>query len=139
MSFPFLLASSMLYLSDPVDPFGYLRYACGLLAESRCLLLARLARRFLVPDLPVTRSSRCIPEPVTCLVRVIWSRRYAKAPADRRADMADDASCAFELGRNAMAYTCMHAFVRVQAIAAIEIAGRLGTWRCPFVLCAYCA
>ena len=46
---------------------------------------------------------------------------------DRRANMADDASCAFELGRNAMAFTCMHASVRVQAIAGIETAGLLGT------------
>jgi hypothetical protein len=60
--------------------------------------LVRLARRFLVPDLPVARSRRCIPEPVTCLVRVIWSRLCKRT--DRRADMADDASCAFELGRN---------------------------------------
>ena len=138
MSFPSLLASSTLYLSDPVDPFGCLRYACGLLAESRCLLpraVVRLARRFLVPDLPVTRLRRCIPEPVTCLVRVIWSRLCKRT--DRRADKADDASCAFELGRNAVAYTCMHASVRVQAIAGIEIAGLLGTWRCPFLLCAY--
>jgi len=44
--------SSTLYLSDPVDPFGCLRYACGLLAESRCLL-PRAPR----PPVPRTRPA----------------------------------------------------------------------------------
>ena len=137
MSFPQFLLASLPRSISPIPWTPLVAYdmlvACLRSRGAYCLVL--LARRFLVPDLPVTRSRRCIPEPVTCLVRVIWSRLCKRT--DRRADKADDASCAFELGRNAVAYTCMHASVRVQAIAGIEIAGLLGTWRCPFLLCAY--
>jgi hypothetical protein len=129
--------SSTPYLSDPVDPFGCLRYACGLLAESRCLL-PRAPR----PAVPRTRPASGSFEAVhTGTGDLLSSCDLVASMQTHRSPSRHGRWCIMCIrARQELMRWPIHAYAcfRQDAVAGhSRVAGLLGTWRCPFVLCAY--